>query len=303
MGTSASSSGAGGSNPLVPSWINTGGGGGNENEDTPPNDQATEDGQQSDGNTNDTQPPNQSDGIETTPISQQLPVTSKRYTSSKKDFNKYVKNNGGNTLYMTNALKGYVAKGGGGSSTLSKRMRPSASRVVGFINTVNDIRTLGKAQALTQISLSSYINKPLVEILSALSDEIFKDTNTIYEDTQDDSITKQAYSNTIIRICEEKIDLDNLSNNDIELMTSIFIEETIAQRVICDIGNNLTKITTDISVLIEIENNVYQIIKGLVRNQIMPELTAIQLGNKIDLYNKIENVYRIAFDAILGKKD
>lgn len=321
MGTSSGSGGAGGSNPLIPSWIGTGESG----DDNPPenqspesdqagnpNNQSPESNDQSTGSDNgqDNQDGNQNNDnlLATAGVNnnqqQTSPATGSRYTSSRKAFNKYVSGGGKNPAHLKNALKTYVRKGGGGSSTLSKRMRPSASRVMVFINTVNNIRDSGKTQVLTQINLAAYINKPLNETLSALSDEIFKDTGKIYEDTQDDSITHQAYSNTIVRICElGEIDLDNLSNENVEVMTSIFIEETIAQRVICDIGNKITKISSDVSMLLEIENNVYQIISGLVRNQIMPEIIATQRSNKLGLDKKIENIYRIAFDAIIGAKD
>ena len=60
---------------------------------------------------------------------------------------------------------------------------------------------------------------------------------------------------------------------------------------------------SDINKLLEIESNAYQIINGLVRTQIMPEIIATQRGNNKDINKKIENIYRVAFDALGGIKN
>lgn len=314
MGTSASGGGAGGGNPLVPSWI----GGGNSPAPAPPppdpdNDPGTPDqsdngndtGNQNNNGNNDTS----SQGGNSNSQNQQGNSSaqsdsggnSNRYRQPRIQFNKFVTSGGQNRSALKSALKGYSRNAAGGTGQMARRMLPTISRVAGFYQTINTIKDQGKGAALRQFHLGSYENKPLSEILSALSDEIFKDTGKIYEDTQDDSITKHAYSNTVIRICElDEIDLNNLTNQQIEVMTSVFIEETIAQRVINDIGNLMTEKSTDVKQLVELENNVYQIVSGMVRNLIMPEIIATQRGDKTNIENKIENIYRIAFDTLGG---
>ncbi|WP_337044956.1 Qat anti-phage system associated protein QatB [Emticicia sp. 17c] len=316
MGTSASSGGAGGSNPLIPSWIGGGGfptpeifpdfdmqnpepfdsngdSGGSESENDTGNDNnnSGETTQQDSSNSNSSQDSGTGSSS----------ATSNRYTQSRRQFNAYVRGGGQNSAKLKSALKGYSRNAAGGPQQLARRMEPAASRVSSFYTVLNTVQSIGKNEALIQFNLSSYQGKTLLEVLSSLTDEIFKDTDKIYEDTQDDSITKQAYSNTIVRICElGSIDLDSLTNEQIEVMLAIFIEESIAQRVINDIGNGLTQITTDIKELVQIEENIYQIINGLVRNQIMPEIIATQRGDKNDIERKIENIYRIAFDTMAG---
>jgi hypothetical protein len=164
---------------------------------------------------------------------------------------------------------------------------------------MDTVRAVGKQQALIQYNLGNYQDKPILDVLSALCDVIFEDTGKAYEDTQDDNISKHAYVNTIMRICEiDGIDLDHLTNEQVEVMTAIFIEETIAQRVINDVGNKLTERNTNINALVDIENSIYQIVSGLVRNQIMPAIIATQRGDRQNLEARIENIYRIAFDAM-----
>jgi hypothetical protein len=314
MGTSSSGGGAGGSNPLIPNWIP----GGDMPLPQPPpdpinpsNDNNNDNNGNDDTNGNEGQPGNGNNPADTSnnqPINDietgVAGVGNGRYRQPRINFNKYTRSGGKDVQALKQALKGYSKNAAGGTKRLARRMKPSISRVTGFYDVINTVRQKGKVSALVQFNLATYQNRPLFETLSALSDEIFKDTGKPYEDTQDDSITKQAYANTVVRICElEGIDLDNLTNEQVEVMMAIFIEETIAQRVICDIGNNFTKVETDIKELIEIENNIYQIVSGLVRNKIMPEIIVTQRGDKQDLEKNIENIYRMAFDAMAGIND
>lgn len=292
MGTSSSGGGASGSNPLIPAWIPPIG--------NPPSQDPVEDNEdQGDGGNRpvpDQKPP---DAIPV-PVTVASPG---RYRQPKSDFNKFVKSGGADKSAFSSALKGYSRSGGGSTQILARRMRPSAIRVGNFYGAINTIRDEGLPVALRVFNLTTYENKSVLDTLSALSDIIFQDRGEAYENTQDDSITKLAYANTVTRICEEiEIDLNNLTNEQIEVMTAIFIEETIAQRVICDLGNQLPSLETNVEKLLEIEDNAYQIVSGLVRNNIMPEIIASQRGESKDLDAKIENIYRLAFDALGGIK-
>ncbi len=280
MGTSSSGAGAGNKNPLIPSWI-----AGEDSPTSPPQDASNDDGN---GKS----------------VHQPDPQLSNRYTAPRKAFNKFISSRGGDTKALRKALKNYSRNAAGGTSGMAKRMRPATARVAGFVTAINTIRQVGVTNALRQFNLSAYHNSPLLDTLSALCDEIFKDSGKPFENTQDDSITKEAYANTVMRISEiDDIALDKLTNENVEVMVAIFIEETIAQRVITDIGNKMTRLETDPVKLVEMENTVYQMVNGLVRNQIMPEIIATQLGDKQFLEKNIENVYRIAFDVMSNIKE
>ncbi len=304
MGTSSSGGGASGSNPLIPIWIEPIGAppappaddSGTDQPDPPSNPQ-----EKPQDNPQDAQPARDAQPPAAVPV----PQDGNRFRQPKSDFNKFVRSGGSDRTAFGNAVRGYSKSTGGKTQVLARRMRPSASRVANFYETVNSIKTNGLEAVLKEFNLTSYANRPLVDTLSALSDVIFRDQGQLYENTQDDSITRLAYANTIMRICEEDsvIDLDNLTNEQIEVMTAVFIEETIAQRVLCDLGNKLTLLETDVDKLLEIENNAYQIINGLVRTSIMPEIIATQRGDSKNLNDKIENIYRIAFDALGGSND
>ena len=281
MGTSSSGSGPTGKTPLVPNWIVA---------DT-----------QQDNNTSTDQSINVP---EINTINNPIPINDNstgspdRYLESRRRFNKYSKSTSSGTGQLRSALKSYVSKGSGGANTLTRRMKPSISRIVQFQSIVNKIKEQGISDSLDSFNLDEYKDKPITDVLSALTDIIF-DISNPYNDIQDDSITKLAYANTINRIAEiPEIDLNTLSNENIELMTAIFIEETIATRVICDIGIKLFANLKDSKAIIEVEENTYQIVSGLVRNQIMPEILATQRGSQQNVEKNIEKIYRIAFDCI-----
>lgn len=306
MGTSASGGGASGGNPLIPSWIdqgslppaptpqqeqpeNSAGDGNNSNE-----------GEGSAGESNNN---NQGEGASSSAAAaaQQAINPSKRFQGPRTEFNKYVSSGGSNGAALRSALKGYSRNASGGTQRLARRMQAATSRMGTFYDVVDGMKRRGTQVVLSEFNLETYQNKPIVEILSAFSDVIFSDTGKIYEDTQDDSIVRQAYSDTVIKISEiEGIDLDNLTNEQVEVMMAIFVEETIVHRVINDIGNGLTEKNSDVQDLIRLEENIHQVVRGLVRNHIMPEIIATNRGDKTNMDRKIVNIYRQALDVLAG---
>lgn len=303
MGTSSSGGGGGGSNPLIPSWIDTG-----ETSPIGPWPPAQTDGGDESEDEGDEQGEQGGDtiGIPSPYTDEmQIPGTPSRFTSPRRQLNKYARSGGTDSSAARKALRQYSRTAAGSTTGMAKRMRPSAARVASFFDAIDTIRTRGVATALADFSLRAFGNRPALEILSAIGDIVFKDTDRLFENTQDDSITKTAFANTITRICEETPDLDlnNLTNEHVEVMMAVFIEETIAQRVINDIGDKFTELTTDVIRLLDIENGIYQIINGLVRTQIMPEISASRRGDRQELERNIENIYRIAFDAMAGTND
>lgn len=299
MGTSASGSGASGGNPLIPSWIDQGG--------LPfaPDQGPPQQGNGSDGNkgtgTNDGSNNQTAAGSASIVNGQKALNHSKRFQAPRTQFNKYVGSGGSNGSALRKALKGYSRNAAGGTQKLARRMHAASSRMAIFYDVVDGMKRKGSENILRQFNLESYQDKPIVEILSAFSDIIFRDTGKIHEDTQDDSIVRQAYSDTVIKISEiDGIDLDNLTNEQVEVMMAIFVEETIVYRVINDVGNGLTEKNSDVEDLVRLEENIHQVVSGLVRNQIMPEIIATNRGDKTNMDQKIENIYQQALEVLAG---
>jgi hypothetical protein len=295
MGTSSSGTGPRPTTPLIPTWIPPldgdfiGGGGQGPGEDI-----GDREGGQDD----------EADAISAVDaLPQQTTeaiVSPNRYRSPRSKFRTFSRDRNNNQPFLRDSLRQYVRDGSGGSRTLSRRMRPSSTRLARFFMVANAIRTGGVETTLATFQLQAFNDRPVIDVLAALTDIIFDDSSP-YHDIQDDSITKIAYANTIARIDGlGVIDLDHLTNDNIELMMAIFIEETIVARVICDIGTKLYADLTDCNEAIAIEDMIYQIVSGYVRNDIMPEIIATQRGVVADLETKMEVIYRIAFDCIAG---
>ncbi len=288
MGTSSSGSGPRPTTPLIPNWILPDPIPvpdplpGDDSDDASDNEDSGVEEAAEDNNTNDnsnTESPN-------------------RFSEARRNFTSFSKNRVSGTNALSASLRSYVTKANGGSSTMARRMTPSASSVARFYSVVNTIKEQGVTVALRSFSLDSYSNRPVLDVLAALTDVIFDNLGP-YNNIHDESITKLAYTNTINRIVEnENIDLNSLTNENVEVMLAVFIEETIATRVICDIGTSLFKNLQDCQEIIEVEETTYQIVSGLVRNQIMPEIIATQRGQNQSIERNIENIYRIAFDCI-----
>jgi hypothetical protein len=297
MGTSAPGGGPRPTTPLIPDWIANPGG-------LPPDQpNETPDAPQPDPQNPNQEPTDPSIPDATPNIPDPEPTTDNRFRDARSQYTSYSRNHGSdNRSAMRGALRSYVTTAGGGSRNLATRMRPSAARVATFYDVVNRFKQ-GVETALRFFNLSNYRDKPVVDILGALTDFIFSPDGQ-YSDIQDDSITKYAYANTITRIAEiEEINLDSLSNENIELMLAIFIEETIATRVICDVGTKLYEHVEDPQEILDVEETTYQIVSGLVRTQIMPEIIATQRGQSQNIEQSIERIYRTAFDCIAGASE
>src|SRR5271156_4561524 len=150
MGTSSSGGGAGGGNPLIPSWILSDLGGSAPGEQGTSEDGASNDeGQagdekdsQNDGpskGANENKPQDGSIGNQPSKADSIIPLSGNRYRQPRSDFNKYVKSGGSDSGSLRKALKGYSRKSSGSTSKLARRMAPASSRVAGFYQAVNAI--------------------------------------------------------------------------------------------------------------------------------------------------------------------
>ena len=123
MGTSASGGGAGGTNPLIPSWIGVGGGfPPPEAQPNPPNpdDDATDSGQQgnegdSPGDVGDVSDNANGNQLDDNTAQQNSDTTNgtNRYRQPRIQFNKFVRSGGSNAQAFKNALKGYSRNAAG----------------------------------------------------------------------------------------------------------------------------------------------------------------------------------------------
>ena len=222
--------------------------------------------------------------------------TGNRFYQSQRAFRKAINSTVDRKGALTRVVKNYVDKAGGGSDNMTKRMRRSSSAIARLGGFLSDIQHKGIIEALKGLQLDQLVNKPAVEILGALMDSVCGVGALL-----DDAITKQAYSQTIVRLDEENPGLDFQSLNEPQLchMMATFLEETIVYRLISDIGRSLTVATSNVEESRQIEETLYQIVNGLVHATILPKLQEA-LKDVKNLEKEMDKIYQIAFKSIVN---
>lgn len=290
MGTSTNRNRLKPSIPLIPDWIDDNSPLSNQNQEpvNTPNEQEP-------GNTPDN---NEHPGNDQSQPLEDIPGN--RFYQSQRGFRRVVSSGSGGGIdkgALTRVVKNYVSRAGGGSANMGRRMRRSSGAIVSFGNILSGIERNGLGTELQRLNLSQYINQPVIVVLAALMDVVCGVGAVL-----DDAITKQAYANTIIRIVEENpnIDLDNLNTAQVSELLAAFLEETIVYRLISDIGRSLTVATCDVERSREIEEELLQIVHGLVHTSIVPELNGALQDPQL-LESEIERIYQIAFSSIIDQ--
>ncbi|MPR31918.1 Qat anti-phage system associated protein QatB [Salmonirosea aquatica] len=276
MGTSANRKGPKPSIPLLPDWMDE------EPADENPN-------QQPEDSDYDEEP--DGEGGEEAPNPTETP-SANRFNQSQRGFQKAVKS--GDTSGLKRVVKNYVSQGLGNTRKAAQRMSRSGGAIVTFGTVLGNIRQNGLAATLTHLQLGQYVGQPALQVLSALLVHVCGASALL-----DDAITKEAYKETVTRIIDESpdLDLENLTEAQTGEMLAIFLEESIVYRLICDIGRSQTVATSDPARAIEVEQEIYQIVNGMVHSSIVPELTKA-MSDPANLNREIQRIYRVAFDAI-----
>ena len=276
MGTSTNRKGPKPSIPLLPDWMDE------EPADENPN-------QQPEDSDHDEEP--DGEGGEKSPNPTEIPPAN-RFNQSQRGFQKAVKS--GDASGLKRVVKNYVSQGLGKTRKAAQRMSRSGGAIVTFGTVLGNIRQNGLADTLTQLQLGQYVGQHALQVLSALLVHVCGASALL-----DDAITKEAYKETVTRIIDESpdLDLENLTEAQTGEMLAIFLEESIVYRLICDIGRSQTVATSDPARAIEIEQEIYQIVNGMVHSSIVPELTKA-MNDPASLNREIQRIYRVAFDAI-----
>ncbi|PMD87483.1 hypothetical protein BWI97_25750 [Siphonobacter sp. BAB-5405] len=274
MGTSTNRRGLSPSTPLLPDWIN-------EFEENQPTD--------SDENESNEPTPVEDDGSP-----DDIPIPHNRFDASQRGFKEAIRT--GNSQGLNRVVKNYYYHSLGGSKKAAQRMQLSSQAVARLGSTLSRFQKEGLQDVLNTYNLTQYVGRPAVEILSALMD-IVCETSALL----DNAITKYAYARAVVRIIEEnpELDLTRLTDTQIAEMMAIFLEESLVYRLICDVGRSLTVATSDPLRALEVEKQLSQIVSGLIRSTIMPELQkAVQSIATIE--RKLTGIYRIAIQTILN---
>lgn len=296
MGTSTDRRGIRPASPLLPDWLDE-----DENDDDA--NEPEDDGEPDDDSLEDNGEPQEDKGPADEAPEQTDPkpdeednsdVPSNRFNRSQRDFREAVRT--GNADGLGRVVKNYYHHALGGSKQAAQRMQSSSRAVARLGGLLVDIQQQGLSHVLSQYNLAQYAGRPVIEVLSALMDAVCDNSAIL-----DNAVTKYAYSLAIVRIIDENptLDLTNLAGAQIAEMMAIFLEESLVYRLVCDVGRSLTVATSNPAQALQVEEQLYQIVSGLIRSTIVPELqNAIQDKATIDA--KLARIYRIAVQTILN---
>lgn len=161
-------------------------------------------------------------------------------------------------------------------------------------NVLSNFVQNGVQPTLTALNLASYTGGGVLDVLSALMDAVVPASGQL-----DDALARQAYALMVERIdATQGINLASLSQVDVHEILAVFIEETIACRVINDIGATLTTEQHDPAVCADMIEDLYQIVSGAVHSDILSGLSGTNPQLPPDTGQRMEDIYQLALDAL-----
>lgn len=288
MGTSTNRRGISPATPLLPDWLDE-----------------EEEEEEENGDPQDENEPEDADepaqpGDEEAPAEPPAPdddnpdIPSNRFDASQRGFREAVRT--GMPAGLGRVVKNYYRHGLGGPRRAAQRMQSSSRAVARFGGILSDIQQQGLAPVLAQYNLAQYTGRPVVEVLSALMEAVCGTSSLL-----DNAVTKYAYALAVVRIIDENpaLDLSSLTGAQVAEMMAVFLEESLVYRLICDVGRALTVATSNPAQALQAEEQLSQIVSGLIRSTIVPELQKAT-QDKATIERKLARIYRIAIQTILN---
>lgn len=289
MGTSTNRRRISRATPLLPDWLDE-----EEEEDADENenDESQEDNDEDDNPT----PAAEEDAPAEPPApdDDDPDIPSNRFDASQRGFREAVRT--GMPAGLGRVVKNYYRHALGGPKRAAQRMQSSSRAVARLGSILSDIQQQGLAPVLAQYNLDQYEGRPVVEVLSALMEAVCGTSSLL-----DNAVTKFAYSVAVVRIVDENpaLDLSSLTGAQVAEMMAVFLEESLVYRLICDVGRALTVATSNPAQALQAEEQLAQIVSGLIRSTIVPELQKAT-QDKATIDRKLARIYRIAIQTILN---
>ena len=286
MGTSNSFGGGSGSNPLVPSWLPSGGdafpatpGGSGQNPGMPP----------SDGGGPKTPPRNRS------PLP---PAGSQdRYTSARTDFSRFTSSGGQGSQArhaLGRAMSKYVSTASNGKRTAARRMGSSLVAGSRLLGALENIRATSTTEVLRTLRLEGLIGRPVEEVFLGLMEHVCPPGGTV-----DEGIARDAFIETVAEVAELGIaDLDKLTVDQIQAVLEAFATHSIEARLYNDIGTKVVTLPADPVAAGRIQNDVRDFIRRGVSDALAQARAQLQAIEFTRIPEFINGVYEAAFGII-----
>jgi len=296
MGTSNSFGGAGGTKPLIPSWIDAGS---DAPAGSPPNpaSPAASAGSEGDASTDGASSPSPA----AAPAAQNVVagVSASRFTAPRTNFSRFASSNGSDRRALGRAVSGYVGGSMGGASTAARRMgaaRSSGGRLAGFLS---NAQANGLTEALRSIDLQALAGRPIQEVFLGLVDYVCPDGGSL-----DEAIARDAFIETIADLAAAGIaDLDALNAAQVQTVLELYATHAIEARICNDIGAKLVQMPSDPAAALRVQEQLTDFIRrgvsdAITRIGVTPtSLTSDQTRRFMT------EVYQAAFEALQSLGD
>ena len=215
MGTSSSYGGPSGSNPLVPSWLETPTSGGDIEADK-----------------HDISSP-QNDLANSAANGQPLSSDPNRFRGPRANYTQFIRSGGNDTAKLGRALSGYVSKAMGGAKGATAHMGTSKKTSARLANFVSVASGHGLSEALKRFDLSHLIGRKLSDVLHGLVDTICPAGGNI-----DESIAREAFVEMVCELTTKSdVNFESVSQEQLDAILETYICRTIESRICNDIAN------------------------------------------------------------------
>ena len=269
MGTSTSNRGQNGKTPLVPSWLND-----DENNGKQPDSEITGDNIQ------------QQDDTQS--------YDSKRFTSPRSDFTRYINSGGNKTGRLHKAISSYVRKSAGGSKNATMRLGSERKSTAKLVSIMSGFAGGNISATAYRFNLGDIIGKPAKEAFLRIMDFVCPDGGRT-----DEGIARSAYIEALSSIPDlENKQIESLSHLEFLAFTEIYMADVIQQKLLNDIGNKIFSLPNDILCIENIEKQMKDFIQNAISDSISRLNVDICNISQQQAQDVVDSVYNTAFEIM-----
>jgi hypothetical protein len=175
--------------------------------------------------------------------------------------------------------------------------RHTAANILGFSQAV---ARSGQDEALKRIGLERFVGKPIEEVCSELIDALCAhDGGSI-----DEGIARASLAEAFAELVEGRDDAqDELTPTDLNELLINFVSQSIRHRILNDIGTKAISLPENLSDIDSLQEQVYELIKGSVRDAIGSR--SGKLGNltPTQLDAEAGKIYELAIEVIVNSTE
>ena len=268
MGTSTSNRGQNGNTPLVPSWLD------DDLNDMPQQDSKIPvDNEQYD----DTQS-----------------FDSKRFTSPRSDFTRYINSGGNKTDRLHKAISSYVRKSAGGSQNATIRLGSARRSTAKLVSIMSGFAGGNISATANRFNLGDIIGKPAKEVFLRIMDFVCPDGGRT-----DEGIARSAYIDALSTIPDlENKQIESLSPSEFLAFTEIYMADVVQKKLLNDIANKMFSLPDNISTIENIENQMKEFIQNAISDSISRLNVDICNISQQQAQNVVDSIYNTTFDIM-----